>query len=89
MTDPLLIVPRSNSTVFQYRLRKIGKETTPALDFAEMRIDRRAFDSMMHAPIFFKILDSVLIEDAMLLPVPAVDPWNRPRLTSSKNQDPV
>ena len=28
------------STIFQqYRLRKIGKKTTPALDFAEMRID--------------------------------------------------
>ena len=30
-----------NSTSFHCRLRKIGKNTTPALDFAEMRVDLR------------------------------------------------
>jgi hypothetical protein len=29
----------TSSTIFQYRLHKIGKKTIPALDFAEMRID--------------------------------------------------
>eukprot|EP01043_Picozoa_sp_COSAG02_P009502 COSAG02_NODE_323_length_24725_cov_57.558272_7_plen_149_part_00 len=35
----MIMCTQQNGTTFQCRLRKIVKKTTPALDFAEMRID--------------------------------------------------